>query len=371
MVRLSYLGFQDQLQGEMLVEVAVPCKNKERLISVLIMSNLTNQKPFIISVSARALFNLEKSHRIFQEQGMDAYAKYQLENEDVLLEPGPAYPLVQKICDLNKRLPPGTPPIEVILLSRNSAETGLRVFNTIEKMGLDIERAVFTSGTPSSTYIHAIGAQLFLSSNPEEVTKALKAGIGAATLMPMKKSFEKRQDNQIRIAFDGDAVLFSDEAERIHHERGLEGFHRHEADNALTPLQAGPMKPFLEMIHRIQDAFPPDDCPIRTALVTARAAPAHKRAILTLRNWGVRIDESMFLGGRPKAPILKAFGTDLFLDDSTQNIELALDDVPSGHVPHGIRNEANADESRFTGGVVAVAPIVEESAVRTSRPRMR
>lgn len=325
---------------------------------VPIMSASENKKPFIISVSARALFDLEESHHIFDEQGMDAYAKYQLENENVLLEPGPAFPLVQKICELNKRLPEGTPNIEVILLSRNSAETGLRVFNTIEKMGLDIERAVFTSGTPTSTYIHAIGAQLFLSSNPIEVAKALKAGIGAATLMPMKKGF-KSQNDQIRIAFDGDAVLFSDEAERIHHVHGLEGFHRHEADHALTPLQAGPMKSFLEIIHQVQDAFPPDACPIRTALVTARAAPAHKRAILTLREWGVRIDESMFLGGRPKAPFLKAFGADLFLDDSKQNIDLALGDVPSGHVPHGVRNEENADESRFTGGNVAVAPVLE------------
>lgn len=306
-------------------------------------------KPFIITVSSRALFDLEESHRIFEKKGMDAFIKHQLKHENDPLLPGPAFGLVKKLCELNKRLPEGARPIEIMLLSRNSPETGLRVFNTIEKLGLPIERAVFTSGRPTSTYIDAIGVQLFLSSNPIEVGKALGAGIGAANLIAPKKALDASLHEKIHIAFDGDAVLFSDEAERVHYEGQLSAFHQHEVEHAHRPLPAGPMKPFLDFIHQIQEMFPdPVECPIRTALITARAAPAHKRAILTLRDWGVRVDEGMFLGGRPKAPFLKAFGADLFLDDSQQNIENAMDTVPSGHVPFGVRNEVK-DESGFTG----------------------
>lgn len=331
-------------------------------------------QPFIITVSSRALFDLEEDHRIFQEEGMEAFTKRQLEREDEDLAPGPAFGLVKKLCEINKKLPPGARPVEVILLSRNSPETGLRVFNTIEKMGLPIERAVFTSGRPTSTYIDAIGVQLFLSSNPIEVGKALNAGIGAANLVASRKP-RKVSDappapysDRVHIAFDGDAVLFSDEAERIHYSGQLPAFHKHEVEHALRPLPPGPMKPFLEFIHQIQELFPdPDECPIRTALVTARAAPAHKRAILTLRDWGIRVDEAMFLGGRAKAPFLKAFGADLFLDDSQQNIENAMDHVPSGHVPSGIRNE-HKDESGFTG-TTAVAPVLEPEAPKKSPRR--
>lgn len=328
--------------------------------------------PFIITVSSRALLDLEDSHKIFQEQGMEAFVKYQIEHEDELLGPGPALGLVKKLCEINKRLPEGARPIEVILLSRNSPETGLRVFNTIEKMGLPIERAVFTSGRPTSTYIDAIGAQLFLSSNPAEVGKALKAGIGAANLVAPRKALDASTSDCVHIAFDGDAVLFSDEAERIHYSGQLPAFHKHEVEHAHRPLPPGPMKPFLDFIHQLQELFPdPKECPIRTALVTARAAPAHKRAILTLRDWGIRVDEAFFLGGRAKAPFLKAFGADLFLDDSQQNIENAMDHVPSGHVPSGIRNEVQ-DESGFTGtsppAPAAVSP-PSAPARRNASPR--
>lgn len=329
-------------------------------------------KPFIITVSSRALFDLEESHKIFQEQGMGAFVKHQLEHEDDLLAPGPAFGLVKKLCEINKKLPPGARPVEVILLSRNSPETGLRVFNTIEKMGLPIERAVFTSGRPTSTYIDAIGAQLFLSSNPIEVGKALNAGIGAANLVAPRKALDASTNERVHIAFDGDAVLFSDEAERVHYSGQLPAFHRHEVEHAHRPLPPGPMKPFLDFIHQIQELFPnPDECPIRTALVTARAAPAHKRAILTLRDWGIRVDEGMFLGGRAKAPFLKAFGADLFLDDSQQNIENAMDHVPSGHVPSGIRNEVG-NEHGFTGTTPPVAdPVASEAGKRRTAPRPR
>lgn len=309
-------------------------------------------KPFIISVSSRALFDLEESHRHFEEFGEKAFIEYQLAHEDVPLKPGSAMGLVKKILAANENLPEGARPFEVILLSRNSPETGLRVFNTVEQMGLNIYRAVFTSGTAPSKYLKAIGADLMLSSNPVEVKKALDMGVAAATLMPHPYDDREHDDGKIRIAFDGDAVLFSDEAERIHAQGGLELFREHEIKNAKTPLGAGPFRGFLEVIHELQQAFPDQaSCPIRTALVTARGMPTHKRAILTLRSWGVRIDEGIFLAGKDKGPLLEAFGADLFLDDSQRNIDNAISSrIPSGHVPHGIRNSENADESQFTGG---------------------
>lgn len=315
-------------------------------------------KPFIITVSSRALFDLEESHQYFEKHGEKAFVEYQLKNEDVPLKPGSAFGLVKKLLDVNEKLPDGARPFEIILLSRNSPETGLRVFNTVEKMGLNIYRAVFTSGTAPSKYLKAISADLMLSSNPVEVKKALDMGVAAATLVPHAFDGRENDDGKIRIAFDGDAVLFSDEAERIHAEGGLERFREHEIKHANTPLGAGPFRGFLEVIHALQQAFPnQNECPIRTALVTARGMPTHKRAILTLRSWGVRIDEGIFLAGKDKGPLLDAFGADLFLDDSQRNIENALNSrIPSGHVPHGIRNAEGADETKFTGGQGAVVP---------------
>lgn len=319
---------------------------------------------FVITVSSRALFDLEESHEIFETQGEEAFAAYMRERENEPLSPGPAMPLVCKLLALNEKLPDGVVPFEVILLSRNSSETCLRVFNAIEKLKLPITRAVFTDGAPTSNYIEALGTKLFLSSNPKEVAKVIKAGVAAATLAPMKnrRAVTQRagqEHDQIRIAFDGDAVLFGDEAERAHSVGGLEGFHRHERERAHEPLTSGPFRPILEAIHTIQQAFPRGkDCPVRTALVTARGAPAHKRTITTLREWGIRVDESMFLGGRPKGPFLKAFGADLFFDDSRHNIEHANShDIPSGHVPFGVRNQEGADETKFTGGAAAVAVV--------------
>lgn len=314
-------------------------------------------QPFIITVSARALFDLEESHKVFTEQGMEAFEEYQLKHENDPLLPGPAYPLVKKLLALNDRLPDSAQPIEVILLSRNSPETGLRVFNTIEQMDLPIVRAIFTSGESTSAYIQALGTQLFLSSNPVEVAKAINAGIGAANITPRKGvKYDDNANPQIRIAFDGDAVLFSDQAEIAYSEGGLATFQKHEIDRVDEPLPDGPFRAFLEKIHDLQQMFPGKDCPVRTALVTARAAPAHKRPILTLRKWGVRVDCAMFMGGRNKGPILKAFGADMFLDDSRANIDLAVESgVPSGHVPAGVRNAEGADESNFTGGAQAAA----------------
>lgn len=290
----------------------------------------------VVALSARALFDLEASHALFVEQGVEAYAGYQREREDEPLEPGMAFPLVQKLMALDRLDNPLLPSIEVILLSRNSSDTGLRIFNSIERYELGIVRAAFTSGAPVWPYIRPFGAHLFLSANPESVRGSLRNGVAAATILPSRSRV--REDGQLRIAFDGDAVIFGDESERINQEEGIEAFARNERELAQTPLSAGPFQGFLRALHQIQEAFPADESPLRTALVTARSAPAHKRVILTLRHWGVRLDEALFLGGRDKGPFLEAFGADIFFDDSTQNTANAARHVVTGHVPHGVSN---------------------------------
>lgn len=293
--------------------------------------------PLVVAISSRALFDLEESHRIFEEQGLAAYAEYQRAREDEDLAPGIAYPLVQKLQRLNDLTHEGLPEVEVILLSRNSADTGLRIFNAIEKQGLGIVRAVFSNGASPFPYIQPFGSSLFLSAHAQDVRHALNAGVAAATILPSKASV--KNSDQLRIAFDGDAVLFGDDSERISQTQGLEAFAEYERQHVDSPLPAGPFRNILTAIHTIQSAFAPDESPIRTALVTARSAPAHKRVILTLRHWGVRLDEAMFLGGRSKGPFLSAFGADIFFDDSSHNIESSRQHVASGHVPHGVVNE--------------------------------
>ena len=303
--------------------------------------------PLIVAISSRALFDLEDSHRLFEREGLEAYANYQRAHEDDLLAPGIAFPLVRKLLALNEGAPVGddglpAPRVEVILLSRNSSDTGLRIFNSIQHHGLAIRRAAFSSGAPPYPYIQPFGADLFLSTHAEDVTRALAAGVAAATILPAAarvKSAPAQPPNQLRIAFDGDAVLFGDESERISREDGLEAFSRNERERAREPLSGGPFRGFLDALQRLQSAFPPgEEAPIRTALVTARSAPAHERVIRTLREWNVRLDEALFLGGRAKGPFLEAFGADIFFDDSEHNIASARDHVAAGHVPHGVAN---------------------------------
>jgi 5'-nucleotidase len=290
----------------------------------------------VVAITARALFDLESTHAVFEGEGLEAYAKHQRAREDEILEPGIAFPLVRKLLALNEGAPADAPRVEVVLLSRNSSDTGLRIFNSIERHGLGITRAVFTSGEPTTPYIQPFGAQLFLSANPESVRNALAAGVAAATILPAKAAAQVH--DQLRIAFDGDAVIFGDESERVSQADGIAAFHAHEAQRAHEPLSGGPFKGFLAALHRLQATFPAEDSPIRTALVTARSAPAHKRVILTLREWGVRLDEALFLGGRDKGPFLATFGADIFFDDSQHNISNARLHVAAGHVPHGISN---------------------------------
>ncbi|MBL4622036.1 MAG: 5'-nucleotidase [Immundisolibacteraceae bacterium] len=290
----------------------------------------------IIAISSRALFDLEDSHRVFVEQGKAAYCEYQIANENTLLEPGVAFPLVRKLLALNQDNP-AQQKVEVILLSRNSADTGLRVFNSIQHHGIDITRAAFTSGESPYRYVGPFKADLFLSAEPEDVRAALMDGHAAAAIIPSPSLGEARE--QLRIAFDGDAVLFSDEAERVFREGGLEAFKNSESGAAHEPLSGGPFKRFLSALQRIQAAYPDDKSPIRTALVTARAAPTHERVIRTLRAWNIRIDEAMFLGGMNKGEFLKTFGADIFFDDQQGHVDSAAEHVAAGHVPHGVANE--------------------------------
>lgn len=289
----------------------------------------------VIAISSRALFDLSESDRVFREQGLKAYSQHQIEHENEVLEPGEAFPLVGKLLRINDKLG-GEPRVEVILLSRNSADTGLRVFNSIEHYQLNITRAAFCGGESPYRYVSAFGCHLFLSTHGEDVRNALEHGVAAATLLPSKKA--SRDDDELRFAFDGDAVIFSDEAEKIFKAQGLEAFTKSEKAAAHQPLSSGPFRSFLAALHSLQAEFGPDRCPIRTALVTARSAPAHERVVMTLRAWNIRIDESLFLGGLPKGEFLKSYGADVFFDDQQQHCDSATLHVATGHVPHGVAN---------------------------------
>ncbi|NNM58748.1 MAG: 5'-nucleotidase [Legionellales bacterium] len=297
--------------------------------------SVTISEKLVIAISSRALFDLSESHRIFEEEGIDAYLKYQIAHENDVLNAGAAFHLVKKLLAI---LHPETKErlVEVILLSRNSADTGLRIFNSIQHHQLPITRAAFTNGESPYRYVNAFEADLFLSTHPDDVARALSSQCAAATLFP---SEAKQQDiTQVRIAFDGDAVLFSDEAEQVFQSHGLDAFRESESKAAHKPLQAGPFAGFLKALQQIQNLFPTDNCPIRTALVTARDAPAHERVINTLRAWEIRIDEALFLGGLSKAEFLKAFEADIFFDDQKGHCHDAAEHVATGHVPHGIVN---------------------------------
>lgn len=300
--------------------------------------------PLIVAISSRALFDLEESHTVFRQQGVSAYADWQIAREDEPLEPGPAFPLVRKLLALNAGNP-NQPMVEVILLSRNSANTGLRVFNAIRHHGLNIVRAAFTTGESPWRYAAAFQAHLFLSLNPDDVRLALESGIAAAVILPPGEHRCPDVEGPLRIAFDGDAVLFSDASERIFKEQGLAAFQDNEVRAARDPLPAGPFKPMLEAIQRIQQQHPADTCPIRTALVTARSAPAHERVIRTLRHWRVRVDELLFLGGLDKGEFLASFGADIFFDDQTGPCESVRRFLPAGHVLHGVANPLSEDRN--------------------------
>ena len=288
----------------------------------------------VIGISSRALFDLSESHSVFETEGAEAYGRYQIERENEVLGEGVAFNLVKKLLHLNTLL--NQPLIEIVLISRNSADTGLRVFNSIQHYGLTIERAVFTTGKSTQPYLTAFGANLFLSADKRDVCDTLASGCAAALILPGKAMSSEREE--LRIAFDGDAVLFSDEAEKIYKAQGLLAFRTAEQLAANTPLSGGPFKNFLAALHEIQKTFPVENCPIRTALVTARSAPSHERVIRTLRAWNIRVDESLFLGGLDKGLFLKSFGADFYFDDQKAFCDSASEYTATGHVLYGVAN---------------------------------
>ncbi|MEH6551198.1 MAG: 5'-nucleotidase [Pseudomonadales bacterium] len=294
--------------------------------------NLDNK--LVVAISSRALFDLDESHEVYEKEGLDAYRQYQIDHENDLLAPGEAFHFVTKLLRINELL--GEQRVEVILLSRNSADTGLRVFNSIKHHNLAVTRAAFCGGESPYRYVSAFGSHLFLSTHGDDVAQALNSGVAAATLIPSRK--QPSDNDVLRIAFDGDAVLFSDESERIYQESGLQAFTEAEQKSADLPMSGGPFKSFLSALQSLQNEFGVNDCPIRTALVTARSAPAHERVIKTLRAWNIRIDESLFLGGLSKGEFLNAFSADVFFDDQQGHCDSASQHVATGHVPHGVSN---------------------------------
>jgi 5'-nucleotidase len=290
----------------------------------------------VVAISSRALFDFEEENRVFDREGESAYIALQFARLDVPAREGVAFPLVKKLLAFNT---PKAQRVEVVILSKNDPVSGLRVFKSAKGAGLQLERGVFTRGRNPYKYLDALKANLFLSANEADVMSALEANCPAARVYPESTQAASRHADEVRIAFDGDAVLFSDEAERVYQQDGLEAFTRHEAANALQPLPPGPFKPLLEALHRLQAAAGTDvPIRIRTALVTARSAPAHERAVRTLMEWNIAVDEAMFLGGLDKGAFLKAFEPDFFFDDQHGHIESARVHVAAGHVPFGVAN---------------------------------
>lgn len=287
----------------------------------------------VIGVSSRALFDLEKENQIFDNQGLEAYSQFQIEHENDILKPGTAFPLVKALQKLNAEEKYLT---EIIVMSKNSADTSLRIFNSLEHYGLNISRAALVGGASISPYLGAFKTDLFLSANEEDVQEAINANIASGIICDHSQlPINPNEDiDQIRIAFDGDAVIFSDESERIYQEHGLKAFAEHEHKNAQNPLPEGPFAKLLKTISILQQKFTDREAPIRTALVTARNAPAHERVIRTLRAWNVRIDEAFFLGGIEKSEVLKAFGANIFFDDQAVHTDPASKMVPSARVPY-------------------------------------
>jgi 5'-nucleotidase len=288
----------------------------------------------VVAISSRALFDFEEENRVFDEDGEAAYIAMQFARLDVTAREGVAFPLVKKLLAFNT---PQAQRVEVVILSKNDPVSGLRVFRSAAKAGLKLERGVFTRGRSPYRYLDSLKANLFLSANENDVMSALEAKCPAARVYPESAQAASRHANEVRIAFDGDAVLFSDEAELVYQRDGLEAFTRHETARALQPLPPGPFKPLLEALHHLQSE---KDLPItlRTALVTARSAPAHERAVRTLMEWNVAVDEAMFLGGLDKGAFLKAFEPDFYFDDQRRHIDSARAHVAAGHVPFGVAN---------------------------------
>lgn len=286
------------------------------------------ENKLVVAISSRALFNLDKENEIFEKEGAQKYIDYQVQNENTPIEKGTAYSLIKGLLKLNASFE--EPIVEVIVMSRNTPESGLRIFNTIDALGLDIKRAAFTGGEPISKYLSAFKADLFLSKHTEDVQDAINAGFAAALVYDPPSGFEP-SETEIRLAFDGDAVIFSEGSELIYKTQGIDEFEKHEIANELLPLGDGPFAKLFRALFEIKKKEPNL---IRIALVTSRNIPTHKRVILTFRNWGVNVDEAFFMGGVPKHNLLKAFNPHIFFDDQEAHLDNSAREIPSAKVPY-------------------------------------
>jgi 5'-nucleotidase len=290
---------------------------------------VTLSDKLVVAISSRALFDFEEENRVFDAENPHAYMRLQQERLAVPARPGVAFPLVRKLLAFNSA---AAQRVEVVMLSRNDPVTALRIFRSVESAGLQLERGVFTQGRDPFRYLRPLGAHLFLSANERDVGEALQLGFPAARVLTESVAAGINYPDDLRIAFDGDAVLFSDEAERVYQEGGLEAFVDHETSKAALPLSGGPFKPLLAALHQLQQQADVSGMRLRIALVTARSAPAHERAINTLMRWNLAVDEAMFLGGLEKGPFLREFEPDFFFDDQSGHVNSAARHVPAGHV---------------------------------------
>lgn len=301
---------------------------------------------FVVAVASSALFNLDESDRVFREKGEEEYRKYQHEHEQVMLEPGVAFPLIKRLLNINGELPEDQP-VEVVLLSRNDPDTGLRVFKSIEHYGLSVSRAAFVAGSNPFIYMEAFNASLFLSANPEDVREAVSHGLPAAQVFP-SGYVDDEDEAELRIAFDFDGIIADDSAEGVYQRLGMQQFHENERQKAQELLPPGPLFKFFGEIARLQQrewerhkrdaSYQPR---IRTAIATARNAPAHERVVTTLRSLGIRVDEAFFLGGIDKGRVLRVFRPHIFFDDQVSHIEGVASISPSAHVPFGVTNASS------------------------------
>jgi 5'-nucleotidase len=294
-------------------------------------------KTLVVAISSSALFDMRKADAIYRAEGLDQYSQHQLEFANVPLAPGTGFPLIRAVLRLNeitKHLPEATRKAEVVVVSKNSPATSMRLYNSIKHHGLtDIQRSVLSGGSPIAKYLRAFNVDLFLSNCNEDVEEALSFGIPAAMLYAAPENKDEELE-QIRIAFDGDAVLFSGESEAIYKEHGLDHFVKHESDKAEIPLPEGPFANLLKVLSFLQqDPHFQDKPPERIALVTARSMPTHERVIRTLNGWNVRVDEAFFMGGVAKTDILNEFRPHIFFDDQDVHCMPASRLVPVGRVP--------------------------------------
>ncbi len=305
----------------------------------------------VIAISSSVLFDTRKEHEIYTIQGRDKYVQYQIENEEKPLNKGTAFHLIEAMLRLNKinlekRI------VEAVILSQNEPNAGLRIMNSVEHHLLDITRAAFTGGESVARYLRPYNVSLFLSRNEDDVREAIELGVAAGLLYNPPENFESEM-NQLRIAFDGDAVIFSDESEKIYQTKGIEKFIEHEKQNVTRPLPEGPFALFLKLISKIQNSQESIDKlgipPIRTALVTARNSPAHKRVIYTLRAWDIKIDQMFFLGGISKDQVLKEFRPHIFFDDQDVHVEPASHHVPSARVPTSKKIKHDPNQMKLEG----------------------